>query len=213
LKEIYAYGPRNPYRIGFDRGTGTLYVGNVGQGQRESVDTIAGPATTNNFGWPYFEGTRDNQADTGRTAPAGFTFTHPIAEYTHADGEAIIGGTVYRGTTIPSLVGKYVFGDLGNGTTNTVGRLFYTDAAGGTISEFKYDTTNGGLAPSSNLYGFGEGQNGELYAFFSNGDIVQFVPEPAALPLAGGLLLMLAVRRRTGRQRGGGRMDAEPGGA
>jgi glucose/arabinose dehydrogenase len=181
LREIYADGLRNPYRFSFDSATGNLYLGNVGQSNIESVDVITNGG---NYGWPYFEGTRNNQADTGRTAPTGFTYTTPISEYTHNDGEAIIGGEVYHGSALPSLDNDYVFGDLGGPSSgNTIGRLFYTPSAGGTISEFNYDPS--GLVPSSNLYGFGSDQSGNLDAFFSNGDILQLstVPEPTSLAL------------------------------
>jgi hypothetical protein len=169
LKEIFAYGMRNPFRINFDSSTGTLYAADVGQSNREEVDQITNGG---NYGWPFFEGTRDNSADAGRTMPAGLAMTavFPIAEYTHADGEATIGGEVFRGSGFSSLVGKYVFGDLGGVSNNTIGRLFYTDAAGGTISEFNYDST--GLTPSGNLYGVSAGPNGQLYAMFSNGSVL-----------------------------------------
>ncbi len=193
LPEIYADGLRNPYRFSFDSATGKLYLGNVGQSNIESVDTVTNGG---NYGWPYFEGTRNNQADTGRTAPVGFTFTTPISEYTHGDGEAIIGGEVYHGSAIPALDNQYVFGDLGGTSSGgAIGRLFYTPAAGGTISEFNYDLS--GLTPTSNLYGFGTDNNGELDAFFSNGDIdrISNVPEPASLILLCAAIPMLLRRR------------------
>lgn len=110
LKEIYAYGFRNPYRFSFDSATGQLWVGDVGQSNREEVDTVTNGS---NYGWPFREGTRDNSADAGRTTPAGFTSISPIGEYTHGDGIATIGGFIYHGSDIPALDGKYVFGDLG----------------------------------------------------------------------------------------------------
>jgi hypothetical protein len=131
-----------------------------------------------NSGWVFREGTRDNAADSGRTLPSGFTSIDPIAEYTHADGDAVIGGFVYRGSLIAGLNGKYVFGDL-QGTTGT-GRLFYMDADGGTISEFQYDTTGGGTNPPSALYSFGEDADGELYALFANGEVLKLVPAPSS---------------------------------
>ncbi len=194
LKEIYAYGLRNPYRISFDRATNLLYAGDVGQGSREEVDNITNGG---NYGWVYREGTIATPG--GRTAPGGFTSIDPIAEYTHGDGDAIQGGFVYRGSAIPALVGKYVFGDY-QGTSN-LGRLFYMDAAGGTISEFKYDLTNGGASPStinSQVFGFGEGANGELYALFANGQILQFVPEPGTASVL--LIASVTVLRRRRRQ-------------
>jgi glucose/arabinose dehydrogenase len=167
LKEIYAYGLRNPFRINFDSSTGTMYAADVGQSNREEVDQITNGG---NYGWVFLEGTRDNSGTNGagRTTPMGFTSIPPIAEYTHSDGDAIIGGEVFRGTGFSSLVGNYVFGDLA-GTTGSIGRMFYTPAAGGTISEFNYDSS--GLTPTTNIYGVVAGPNQELYALFSDGSI------------------------------------------
>jgi glucose/arabinose dehydrogenase len=190
VQEIYAYGLRNPYRFSFDSATGQLFAGDVGQNNREEVDIISNGG---NFGWPFREGTRDNSGDFGEPTPAGFSSITPIAEYTHGDGQAIIGGFVYHGSAIPQLDGKYVFGDLG---VNNVGRLFYMDASGGTISELNYNTI-AGVAPSSLLYSFGEDQNGDLYAMFANGQILKFVPEPDAL--AAIVLLLPLLRRRRPR--------------
>jgi hypothetical protein len=163
--EIYAMGLRNPFRFSFDSKTGNLYVGNVGQGNIESVDIVTAGG---NYGWPFFEGSRNNQADTGRTAPVGFTFTTPIAEYTHNDGIAIIGGEVDRNPADGALNGEYIFGDLGA----SVGRLFYTSSAGGTISEFNYDSS--GVMPTASLYGFGVADAGNVEALFADGEIVTF---------------------------------------
>jgi glucose/arabinose dehydrogenase len=191
IKEVYAYGVRNPFRMSFDSATGKLWLGDVGQSAREEVDNIANGG---NYGWPFREGFIANGA--GRTLPVGFTSTDPIADYTHSDGIAIMGGFVYHGSLIPSLQGKYIFGDLG-GASGATGRLFYMDTSGGTISELKYQ---GGVTPSSNLYGFGQNDAGELYAFFSNGNILAIVPEPASATLmaiaAIGLPLMLRRRLR-----------------
>ena len=177
LKEIYAYGMRNPYRFSFDSATGKLWVGDVGQGNREEVDTIVNGG---NYGWPFREGTRDNSGDAGRTTPGGFTSLAPVGEYTHSDGIATIGGFVYHGSLIPALAGKYVFGDLG-GPSGGTGRLFYMDTGTGVINEFKYQ---GAGPPGSQLYGFGQDTSGELYAMFGNGNIVRLVPEPSSLTLA-----------------------------
>ena len=196
LKEIYSYGMRNPYKMNFDTGfagsTDKLYVGDVGQGQREEVDTIL---NGHNYGWPFREGTRDNSADAGRTTPTGFASDAPIAEYTHLDGDSIIGGYVYRGSAFPALYGKYVFGDY-QGTTGT-GRIFYTDAAGGPISEFNYDPSRPSITGS--LIGFGSDINGGLYALFSNGNILTLTPEPASLSLLslGAAGLLMRRNRRT----------------
>lgn len=198
MKEIYAYGMRNPYRFSFDAVSGALYLGDVGETQREEVDVVTNGG---NYGWPFREGTRDNSGNngSGRTLPGGFTSVTPIGEYTHGDGEAIMGGYVYRGTAVPALTGDYVFGDLGNGGNNAVGRLFVMPAAGGTITELNFDPT--GFTPSSNLYGFAETASHELYAIFADGSIVAInaVPEPGALALVGAASLALIRRRRAGR--------------
>ncbi len=192
LKEIYAYGLRNPYRIAFDSATGKLLAADVGQGNREEVDVIANGG---NYGWPFREGTRDNSGDAQRTTPTGFASTDPIGEYTHADGIAIIGGMVYHGTQNPALDGDYLFGDLGS----SKGRLFYMSANGGLIQEFNYSA---GSAPvPGSLYGVSTDNAGEAYYFFSNGSILSTVPEPGGgALLLGGILPILARRRNFERQ-------------
>jgi glucose/arabinose dehydrogenase len=190
LDEILVYGLRNPFRMNFDRGTGNLYIGDVGQGQREEVDIVRPTDGGNNYGWPYLEGTLDNP----NYGPDGAGTVVPIGEYTHADGVSIIGGSVYRGTAIPALQGKYIFGEFRGPAA--VGRLFYMDALGGVIREFNFDTTGGGVTPTGNLYGFGEDASGELYALFQNGTVARIVPEPAGLSLVGVALLLAGRRRR-----------------
>jgi glucose/arabinose dehydrogenase len=111
--EIWAYGLRNPWRISFDRSSGALYIGDVGQGSREEIDRqSAGAAGGRDYGWNVMEGTTCYRPS---ACPlAGDTL--PIAEYTHAGGNcSITGGYVYRGTAIPSLVGHYIFGDYCTG--------------------------------------------------------------------------------------------------
>ncbi|HEV8604857.1 MAG TPA: PQQ-dependent sugar dehydrogenase [Tepidisphaeraceae bacterium] len=158
VNEIFAYGLRNPFRMNFDRPTGKLYVGDVGQGAREEVDIVT---SGQNYGWAYMEGTRINTI-AGRTIPPGFTSVAPIGEYTHADGHSITGGFVYHGS-VPEFQGKYIFGDY-NGT-GSAGRLFYMDQNGGTIFQFN-TALSGGL-----LYALGEDADGELYAMMNTGAI------------------------------------------
>jgi glucose/arabinose dehydrogenase len=113
--EIWALGFRNPFRFGFDRVTGDLWIGDVGQGQREEVDfEPAGDPGGRNYGWDAQEGTLCYQGNPDCEDPgAPDFFTFPIHEYvTHQNGTcAITGGTVYRGARIPSLVGSYLFSD------------------------------------------------------------------------------------------------------
>jgi glucose/arabinose dehydrogenase len=106
--EIWSYGWRNPYRWDFDAATGDLIVADVGQGEVEEIDIIpAGTGAGENFGWHQWEG------DNCYAQPCGATgFHEPVTNHTHGDGWlAIIGGTVYRGTCFPDLVGKYFYTD------------------------------------------------------------------------------------------------------
>lgn len=168
LKEIYAYGLRNPYRMTFDSVTGQLYVSDVGQSNREEVDIIT---SGGNYGWPFLEGTRDNSGDYGAAPPAGFTSIPPIGEYTHGDGNAGIGADVYEGGDVPALDGDYLFGDL-DGGPGGIARLFYMNANGGTIKEFTY-TSDSAAIPGA-LYGISDSVSGEPYYLFSDGSIVTF---------------------------------------
>ncbi len=218
LDEVFAYGLRNPFRVSFDLGSsladsnrGRLFAGDVGQGAREEIDMIT---SGGNYGWVIKEGTIDTSGVGPYSDPGNLI--RPIAEYTHSDGIAVIGGFVYRGSSIPALQGKYVFGEYF--LSGTGGRLFYTDSttpASGlnTIFQFRIDPTGDALPGSSNrLVGFGEDSNGELYAMFSTfpssgtngvGTIVMLVPEPATWWLgaigACGISLLLC-RRQSSRQ-------------
>ncbi len=111
-KEIYAYGVRNPWKFSFDAETGTLWAGDVGQGAREEVDTIVAGG---NYGWRLMEGTictpnvNPDCRDTAGTIL-------PLWDYGRGAGDvSITGGYVYRGSAIPSLKGRYVYGDYASG--------------------------------------------------------------------------------------------------
>jgi glucose/arabinose dehydrogenase len=317
LKEIYANGFRNPWKLSFDDlpgGTGALYLSNVGQHHREEIDIITGGG---NYGWGYLEGnvrlvTSDN--DTGepdpidpsqtdgtpvRVPPEGFVAfeaqaTAPLVDYLTrrqfvngqlvGDGTAVTGGFVYRGSAIPELYGKYVFGDYSTtsgggrppppGLPSDVGRLFYidpilpgdynnngkvdaadytvwrdhlgmeavlpNDPTPGMIDPEDYDTWkdhfggtpadivlqtdaiyefdfNYNSALWGTLLGFGQDQDGELYALLQNGNVLKIVaaesgigtaafanvPEPASLGLmlACGLGFLVRPRCLAGGQR------------
>jgi glucose/arabinose dehydrogenase len=112
--EIWACGLRNPWRFSFDQKTGQMYIGDVGQDMWEEVDLgVAG----GNFGWSYYEGTHEGPRYKD-LPPNGDVLVPPIYEYQHGagsvfNGNAVIGGVVYRGTRLPELDGTYIFGDWG----------------------------------------------------------------------------------------------------
>ncbi len=172
VDEIYAYGLRNPFRISFDGAT--LYAGDVGQANREEVDRIQ---IGGNHGWVYWEGTRANRAG----GPAFGSTVAPVGEYTHSDGNAIIGGFVYRGSLLGPLVGKYIFGDLAGNAG--IGRLFYLDLDSHIITEFKLASSGVGIP--GRLFGFGADPSGELYALFDSGDVRKFTDVPGDVNLDG----------------------------
>lgn len=105
-EEIYAYGFRNPWRFCFDFPTGRLWVGDVGQNLREEIDLVG---NGKNYGWNIMEGTLTYSIG----SQVGLEL--PVWEYSHADGIAVIGGYVYRGSVLTNLYSKYIYGDYGSG--------------------------------------------------------------------------------------------------
>lgn len=160
-KEIWAYGVRNPWRFSFDRATGDLYIGDVGQGKWEEIDFQPSDAKGGaNYGWPTWEATHRF-----RLGPARAGDTKPIAEYSHAGGRcSVTGGYVYRGARIPALSGYYVFGDYCTGTLMTLVRF------GG-----KWRLSALRPTPYS-ISSFGEDDDGELYVVDHNGAVYRFDP-------------------------------------
>ncbi|MBI1320062.1 MAG: DNRLRE domain-containing protein [Candidatus Hydrogenedens sp.] len=118
---IWAYGLRNPFRCSFDAATGDFYFGDVGQNEIEEVNVQPASSTGGeNYGWPIFEGTRCNSAvatqqDCDTLEPSA---TFPAEEYTRALGSSVTGGTVYRGSAITGLAGRYIYADY------TYGRVY-----------------------------------------------------------------------------------------
>lgn len=152
--EIWAYGLRNPWRFSFDRATGDLFVGDVGQNRVEWLHVQAANAGGGqNYGWPIVEGfacLSGNSCDkTG--------LTQPVAEYSHAEGGcSVVGGYVYRGTRLPNLVGTYLFGDYCSG------KIWTMQADGD-----RWNTTEA-LDTELLISSFGEDQAGEVYVVAHN---------------------------------------------
>jgi len=146
--EIWALGFRNPWRASFDRLTGELFVGDVGEGSWEEINLLAGGGGQN-FGWPTREGAACHPP--GGCDPG--SFVDPILEYaTHSDGGcAVAGGYRYRGTANPDLLGKYFYSDFCNG------KIWKAVPSGSTWSFVEaFDASFG-------IVSFGEDEAGELY--------------------------------------------------
>ncbi len=166
LDEIYAYGFRNPFRFSFDPLTDVLYVADVGQCIFEEINIVENGG---NYGWVMREGAHcfdpfDPCGGPPAMCPSA-GLVDPVAEYTHADGIAVIGGFVYRGDRNPELFGKYVFGDFSLDFGPT-GRLFYFDADGDPSQIFEFLLPDNGSLGLF-LKGMGRDEDGELYAMVS----------------------------------------------
>ena len=157
--EIWAYGLRNPWRYSFDAVTGQLYVGDVGQYDREEIDVIR---KGGNYGWRRMEGGICTPGVNPSCDQRGLE--PPIFDYPTRSGHVVIGGYVYRGISIPALCGGYLYADYGSGN----------------ISAFRYDgrtTAQTTLLESHrHITSFGEDERHELYLVDYQGDIVKIIP-------------------------------------
>ncbi len=160
--EIYALGLRNPWRFSFDNQTGKLWVADVGQSKWEEIDHVT---RGGNYGWRVMEGTHCFHPSTDcQTA----TFTLPIHEYSHEKGRcSIIGGYVYRGHAISSLIGKYLYGDF------CTGEIF---AWPNSFQNQFLNETPVILKTSLRISSFGEDAVGELYVLDHKGGIYRLAP-------------------------------------
>jgi len=164
--EIWAYGLRNPWRYSFDRGNGDLWIGDVGQSEREEIDVeLAGSAGGLNFGWNLFEGTLSYEGGGSEDDQT----VSPVYEYPNGNGGcAVTGGYVYRGEEIPDLVGAYVFGDFCRGSLEAIvlrnGEATQQRSLGQVVE---------GLAS------FGEDANGVLYVLSLAGPVYRIVSAAA----------------------------------
>ena len=156
--EIWFYGLRNPFRFSFDRPTGNIWIGDVGQDLFEEVDLLTSRQGGSNLGWRCMEGThRFNFTPNCQMA----TLVDPIFDYDHSQrDESVIGGFVYHGTRIPALLGNYVFGDFISGRIWSL----VQDNQGKWVRTFLLNSS------ANDLASFGQDQNGELYiARYSTG--------------------------------------------
>ena len=158
--EIYAYGFRNPWRSSFDRATGGLYVGDVGQNSWEEIDLVT---LGGNYGWRIFEG--NHCTNIAPCDSSGLIF--PIAEYGHTAGRcSITGGYVYRGGRSALLTGAYVYGDF------CTGEIFMLSGGAQTVL---LDTT-------LQIASFGEDEAGEIYVVGLGGTVHRITTAPPPPP-------------------------------
>ena len=174
-QEIWAYGLRNPWKFSFDRGTGDLYIADVGQGAVEEVDFIAGGNSGGqNYGWRIFEGTQCYNPSSGCASAIG-NHTPPVLQYLHDanGGNSITGGYAYRGTKSSALQGYYIYGDYGSNrvwAASHQGSVWTTEvliAAGSVLS---------------GITSFGEDEAGELYVASINTGKIHAIDGPADSP-------------------------------
>jgi glucose/arabinose dehydrogenase len=168
--EIWAIGMRNPWRFSFDRQTGDLWIGDVGQGAREEVDfEPAGSGGGFNYGWRCMEGTVCTGMS-GCTCNSGVVL--PVDEYTHGGGNcSITGGYRYRGSDMPSMVGRYFYADY------CADNVWSVQFNGSTISDKINHEVDLAIPGTVSITSFGEDANGELYIVDASGGQIYKVQE------------------------------------
>ncbi len=213
--EVWAKGLRNPYRWSFDRQTGDLYIGDVGQSAWEEIDVQGAAATPGaNFGWDVHEGDAcfDPTPSAGELPCDDPSFTFPVYQYAHVPGGScaegargsVTGGYVYRGSALPEIQGHYFFADF---CTDEIWSLQW-DGGTGTLGPVQ--SRGAELSPAEgaleSIVSFGEDANGELYLVNMFAGEVFRIPEATAAPAGlavGAALSLLGTRRR--RDRAGAR--------
>jgi glucose/arabinose dehydrogenase len=168
--EIYAYGLRNPWRFSFDRETGDLTIGDVGQDTEEEIDIVGrGEGSGASFGWSAYEG--DQRFNEDQSSPDAIP---PVLVNQHADGNcSITGGGVVRDHSLPTLYGRYLYGDLCLGQLRS-----FTPHPGQPADD---DTALG--VEVQRLASFGEGADGSVYVVSIAGPVYQLTqPSPTSQP-------------------------------
>ena len=164
--EIWSRGLRNPWRWSFDRLTGDLWIGDVGQNRYEEIDRskVSTTGTSRgrgvNYGWRVMEGRHCYRPATGCNRAGKVV---PVVEYPHSQGCSVTGGYVYRGAAVPALAARYVFGDYCSGSIWTIPRNAPTPATRTLL-----------MATGMNISSFGEDQAGELYVVDYGGTLYRF---------------------------------------
>ncbi len=180
--ETWAWGLRNPWRFSFDRKTGELYCGDVGQSKWEEINLIV---KGGNYGWSFREGFHEFGTN---APPAGVRFIDPILEYPHpalpktdhSPGLSVTGGYVYRGSKLPALRGVYLYGDFNLGTLWGL-----RCEKGRVVVHGKLEDMPAGVTPPRQIASFGEDDDGELYILCYDGKIYELEEKPTSSPAVG----------------------------
>lgn len=162
--EIVLWGLRNPWRFSFDRERGTLWIGDVGQDEREEVDVVADPVRGANLGWSAYEGSARFNEDERAPGALG-----PVLEYGRERGCSITGGYVVRDRRLKSLYGRYLYGDYCQGQLRSFPAR---EAVPGPVRD---DRPLGLQVPA--LSSFAEDDRGRVYALSLEGPVYRLVPE------------------------------------
>ena len=199
--EPYAYGLRNPFRFSFDRLLGDLYIGDVGQGDREEIDIQAAEDDSfRNYGWDVMEGSLCKGPDPGELPCFDPSFTGPAWEYAHPPGNSlcdasVTGGVVYRGQ-ISAIQGHYFFADFCSDDIWS----FRWDGDPVLPSEVVDRTSELAPAPGGgeldSIVAFGEDGDGEMYIVDLDDEVYAVLPEPGLGPMAALVALAGCARRR-----------------
>lgn len=159
--EIYAYGLRNPWRMSFDSETNELYVGDVGQNKREEIDRIV---KGGNYGWRLKEGVDCYNPSSNCNAEG---LTEPIFDYDQTKGDrSITGGYVYRGKSLPTLKGQYIYADFISGRMWALEVSNERPKNNTLLMESKIQVSSFGVDESNEIYMAGYG-DGKIYKFIS----------------------------------------------
>ena len=167
--DVLHRGLRNPWRFSFDRATGDLYVGDVGQNRLEEIDVVPAGSGGRNFGWRVMEASQCFQPRDGCDTTG---LLLPVVEYDREVGCSVTGGYVYRGSAVPGLVGRYLYGDY---CSNRVFAFRWSDGVASEPVELTADLDPDGLIQG--LSSFGEDAAGELYVTSLGGSVFRIEAE------------------------------------
>jgi glucose/arabinose dehydrogenase len=160
--EIWTFGWRNPWRFSFDRDTGDMWLGDVGQDKYEEISFQAAGQGGGNYGWRCREAL--HEYDMSQNCD-GKEFIDPVIEYDHSNGASVTGGYVYRGSAIPELQGRYIYGDF------TSGKIWFASQTDNSVVTTEWQDTD------LNISSFGEDANGEIFVIDYSGTIYRLAKE------------------------------------